>query len=231
MKGLPNHALPAASPAIGAFEFGTNSSDLAITKTAAAPTVVVGDNLTFNLAVTNNGDPNTGVLAADSLPSGLNFASATPTQGRCEHSVGTVSCDLAELAAAAMASVNVVTTTTRIGPVTNTASVIGDVTDPNPDNNADSVNVTVEAEDTTPNSFTIPGMAVIRPNRVQTSAPVVITGINRPASIAVSGASDSQFSIGCVEAAYTSTSANVSDDEVCVRTPRRSCFPRKRRRS
>ncbi|MGQ0620952.1 MAG: Calx-beta domain-containing protein [Panacagrimonas sp.] len=205
---------------IGAFEIGVNSADLAITKTAAQSTAVMGDNLRFTLAVSNNGDPNTGVLVADTLPSGLGFVSATPTQGTCAQSGGTVSCNLNAMASAATASVSVVAATPQTGSFTNTASVIGDLADANPDNNTDSVIVTVAAADTTPDSFSFPPRLRVELLQAQTSESVTITGINRPAVISVSGAADSQFSIGCLPAGFTSTPGTIAEGQtVCVRHP------------
>src|SRR5262249_43252392 len=57
-------------------------ADLSLTKTVDNPTPVFGTSVTFTLTVTNHGPAEaTGVVLTDTLPNGLNFVSATPSQG------------------------------------------------------------------------------------------------------------------------------------------------------
>ena len=73
---------------------GATSADLAIVKTDAADPVLTGANVTYTLTVTNNGPATaTGVTVADTVPAGLVFVSAAPSQGTC---TGTT-CDLGSL--------------------------------------------------------------------------------------------------------------------------------------
>jgi len=71
---------------IGAFEFaGTppfTQADLSLTKADSPDPVTTGQQLTYTLAVTNNGPASvTGVTVTDPLPGGVSFVSATPSRG------------------------------------------------------------------------------------------------------------------------------------------------------
>ncbi|MCP9495358.1 MAG: choice-of-anchor D domain-containing protein [Pyrinomonadaceae bacterium MAG19_C2-C3] len=96
-----------------------------------------GRNLTYYLRAINNGSSAaTNVTLTDRLPTGLTFVSATPSQGTCSFASGTVTCDLESLAVGADAYVLLVVIPTRIGNVTNTASVTALQVDTNPANNS-----------------------------------------------------------------------------------------------
>jgi uncharacterized repeat protein (TIGR01451 family) len=111
------------------------SADLAIVKTASPGTITPGGNLTYALAVTNQGpDPAVNVRASDPLPAGLTFVSASPG---CSAAGADVTCAVASLAAGASQTFTV---TARVassvtGRVTNTATVTSDTPDPNQANN------------------------------------------------------------------------------------------------
>ena len=65
------------------------SADLELAKTVNDPTADVGDTVTFTVTVTNqggNGATNVGVT--DSLPAGLSFTTATPSQGSYSSGTG-----------------------------------------------------------------------------------------------------------------------------------------------
>jgi uncharacterized repeat protein (TIGR01451 family) len=111
-------------------------TDVSITKTDSADPVNVGDNITYTVMVTNNGPDNaTGVSVMDTLPAGVNFVSATPSQGMCAEAAGLVTCNLGTLNAMANATVSIVVTTTANGILTNTVTVSADGIDTNPANN------------------------------------------------------------------------------------------------
>ncbi|MEI6577673.1 MAG: DUF11 domain-containing protein, partial [Bacteroidota bacterium] len=58
------------------------SADLSIMKTTEVPTVIIGENVTYTITVTNNGPSDAqAVVANDVLPAGLTFVSATPLTG------------------------------------------------------------------------------------------------------------------------------------------------------
>jgi uncharacterized repeat protein (TIGR01451 family) len=120
-------------------------ADLAITKSDSADPVVAGDGVTYTLSVKNNGPLDaTNVTATDNLPAGLAYQSATPSQGSCSESSGTVTCALGDLANGASATVDITVTTQSPGKVANRASVSGDQGDGDTSNNSASEDTTVE---------------------------------------------------------------------------------------
>ena len=110
-------------------------ADLSISKTDSTDPVTKDTNLSYELTVTNNGPSDaTGLTVNDTLPSGTRFLSASED---CIESGGTVTCDLDELA---RDSTSTVTILVRVNPsakrtITNTATVVGNETDPDPSNN------------------------------------------------------------------------------------------------
>src|SRR4029079_17164060 len=71
------------------------AADLALTKTGEPDPVLVGQQLTYTLEVVNTGPQDAdNVSLTDSLPSGVTFNSATPSQGTCSQASGTVSCSI-----------------------------------------------------------------------------------------------------------------------------------------
>lgn len=120
------------------------SADLSIAKTASAnPTV--GANLTYTLAVTNNGPSSaTDAMVNDTLPASVTFVSATPTQGTCA-GTSAIACNLGALAAGGSASVTIVVKPTAAGNLVNTASVSAGENDPSPANNQASASSTIGA--------------------------------------------------------------------------------------
>jgi uncharacterized repeat protein (TIGR01451 family) len=114
-------------------------SDLAITKADAPDPVQVGGSLTYTLTVTNNGpDLSTDSTVTDTLPPGVTFVAATPSQGACSEAAGTVTCTLGSLAVGASATIQIVVTVdaTALSPLSDTATVTGVETDPVAANNS-----------------------------------------------------------------------------------------------
>ena len=121
-------------------------TDLVVSQTDSTDPVQVGGSVTYTVTV-QNGGPNqaTGITLVDTLPSGGSYAGASPSQGTCSPSSGTVSCDLGVLAANGSASVSVTVQTTTVGTISNTATVSGHQTDPNPANNSSTEQTAVQA--------------------------------------------------------------------------------------
>lgn len=121
-------------------------ADLGIAKSVSEPAPIEGYEVTYALALTNNG-PNTatGVEVTDQLPAGVTFVSATPSQGSYDPvsgvwTVGTV----AVSATVTMDIVVEIEAGTAGQTITNTATITAsDETDPDPSNDEDDAVLTV----------------------------------------------------------------------------------------
>jgi uncharacterized repeat protein (TIGR01451 family) len=113
-------------------------ADLSLTKADSPDPVQVKKVLTYTLTVTNGGpDHATAVTVEDQLPAGVQFGSATASQGTCTQAGGVVTCSLGSLANGASATVTIKVRPTGTGTLTNTAEVVAAEPDPNPGNNSD----------------------------------------------------------------------------------------------
>ena len=122
----------------------SNSADLSISK-SAPPTAPAGGQIHYTITVTNNGpDSSTNTTVTDTLPAGVTFVSATPSQGSCSGTT-TVTCNLGTLASSASATIALVVdvTASEGAVIVNTATADSDETDPTPA--SDSATVTVGA--------------------------------------------------------------------------------------
>jgi uncharacterized protein (TIGR03437 family) len=125
----------------------TDEADLAIAKTVSRNPVQVANNFNFVLTATNNGPSSaTGVVVTDQLPAGVNFVSATSSQGSCANNSGTVTCSVGNLAARATATITLTVSAVSAGTITNTASVKANEPDSVSANNQASTQVTVSTQ-------------------------------------------------------------------------------------
>jgi len=143
----------------GVFKYTTvsaNKVDLAVTKTATPNPVQVGNNLTYTVTVTNLGptNPATGVTLTDTLPTGVAFVSATPTQGTCNVVGVTVTCNLNNVSTATPATISIIVTPAQAGQITNTTTVAGNETDPISGNNTAQAVTTVNSSPPLPTAGT-----------------------------------------------------------------------------
>lgn len=118
-------------------------TDLSVAKTASPTFLTEGNNATYTLSVTNNGgDPDTNVVATDTLPVGESFVSGDPG---CSAAANVVTCDFGTLGAGATASKSYVVHIALGAPRTlvNAASVTGDRPESNPADNSASATITV----------------------------------------------------------------------------------------
>jgi uncharacterized repeat protein (TIGR01451 family) len=116
----------------------TSGADLDLLQAGASPEPVgQGATLTYSAEVFNEGPQNaTNLTYIDTLPSGVNFISATPTQGSCVQTHGVVTCLLGSLASGSQFQVSVAATATTIGSLTNSMTTTSNLTDPDNSNNS-----------------------------------------------------------------------------------------------
>ncbi|MEL7060863.1 MAG: IPTL-CTERM sorting domain-containing protein [Acidobacteriota bacterium] len=110
-------------------------TDLSIAKADSADPVTAGDDLTYTLTVTNNGPSNsTGGTVTDVLPAGTTFSSSAD----CTEAGGTVTCAIGPLVAGANQAVSFTVTVdpAQVAPLSNTATVAANETDPDAANDS-----------------------------------------------------------------------------------------------
>jgi uncharacterized repeat protein (TIGR01451 family) len=111
-------------------------ADLALTKSDSPDPVLVENELTYELAVTNHGpDLASDVVVTDNLPDTVALLSVLSSQGSCS-GITTITCELGTLAAEATATITIRVATLETGTVSNTASVTASERDPVPGNNS-----------------------------------------------------------------------------------------------
>ena len=98
------------------------SADLSLTKSATPASPSVGQNVTYNLTVSNSATSNTAtnVSIQDVLPAGVSFVSAS---AGCTNTAGTITCTRASIAAGTNYTFSIVATITSPGAITNSAQV------------------------------------------------------------------------------------------------------------
>ncbi|HEX9984262.1 MAG TPA: DUF11 domain-containing protein [Thermoanaerobaculia bacterium] len=118
-----------------------SGADVAIVKTAPSGTFIGGSNITYTLAVTNNGPAVADdVTVTDVLPPGSTLVSASPS---CTGTT-TVTCAVGTLTSGATANLSITITLPQSGgPLVNTATVAATQTDPNLANNTSTATITV----------------------------------------------------------------------------------------
>ena len=136
----PNAANNSASVTLNAAE----SANLTVTKALTRSSPHVGELLTFNVIVANQGpSPATGVAVTEVLSAGLAFESAAPSQGAYDAATGLWT--VGSIANGGSAGLTITARVTQAGTVTNTASVTAsDQPDPDLTDNTASVTLTTE---------------------------------------------------------------------------------------
>jgi uncharacterized repeat protein (TIGR01451 family) len=104
-----------------------SAEDMHIAMAGSQSTVIVGDNITYAITVTENGPSGTmNASVTDVLPVGVTFVSATSSQGTCS-GTSTVTCNLGSMSASSIATISlVVTTTAANAALENTATLTSD---------------------------------------------------------------------------------------------------------
>jgi uncharacterized repeat protein (TIGR01451 family) len=119
-------------------------ADLALGQTQSANSLFVGNNLTYNISVTNRGASGvTSPVITDQLPPGFALVSSSTTQGSISQNNGLVTCNLGPMASNATAAVSLVVQPGMAGTFTNTAAITSETLDLNTNNNSASSVVVV----------------------------------------------------------------------------------------
>lgn len=119
------------------FGYRAAQADLSITKVDDADPQRAGSQITYTIEVTNVGlDTASSVEVTDTLPAGVSFNSTAPAGLCLEAPVGTLTCDLGDLAVGTSSfDVVVDIAGTTSGTITNAVSVAASTPDPVPGNN------------------------------------------------------------------------------------------------
>ncbi|HBB94851.1 MAG TPA: hypothetical protein DC054_05620 [Blastocatellia bacterium] len=185
-----NRVINARADSIGYFAIGSlaqpqpdpGSSDLSVTINHSSTSVVVENNVSYTLHVSNAGPQTSmGVGIVDVLPQLTAFVSASSSQGTCKYKDGSVYCKMGTLPSGSTADVTIVVNTfedqtgvpSEGKSIVNTAVVAGDNDDPSLDNNSATDTVTM-----LPNPNPRPTVTITSPTTGTTytgpSAPVTI---------------------------------------------------------
>lgn len=122
-------------------------ADLSVSKTSSPNPVIVNQNLTYSIAVSNLGpDPVTDAEVVDTLPGGVTFVSANPGQGSCNEVGGVVTCAVGAMNPGQTVVITMTVTPTAIGDAVNDVTVSSSLNDPNTANNSDTETTAVEDE-------------------------------------------------------------------------------------
>jgi uncharacterized repeat protein (TIGR01451 family) len=158
---------------------GSASANLTISKTASPNPATVLASLTYRLIVINNGpSPANNVTVTDTLPAGVNFVSAVPTQGTCSGTT-TVTCNAGLVNNGGTVIVNITVVPQSPGQLSNTANVTATEPDTDNTNNSATIQTTI-------------GPATTGPSMLDTNLSVstVISGLSQPTCMAFLGDKD-----------------------------------------
>ncbi|MEG4967508.1 hypothetical protein QUB11_12860 [Microcoleus sp. B6-A1] len=125
----------------------TESADLSVTKTADRDTAIPGSNVTYTVAVTNNGTDNAkGAILTETLPEGAKFVSANiaPTK----QSGNELTFDLGDVPKGQISTVSITVTAPTTGNITGTSSITSKTFDPDISNDVDFASTTVTNDGT-----------------------------------------------------------------------------------
>jgi uncharacterized repeat protein (TIGR01451 family) len=157
-------------------------ADIAVGIVDSPDPVVVGQNLTYTITVSNNGPQGpVGVTMSDTFPASVNFVSVIPSQGSCSGGPGGIFCDLGSFPVFSSATVTLVVTPTVAGPLSNTANAPYPIFDPNPNNNSSTVSTTVLPVEGTPTptpTATPPITPTATPTPTSTPTPIPAQALN-----------------------------------------------------
>ena len=139
----PDHLPDLELPLLRDLGWTQVDADLSIEVFGSPDPVRQGDTLTYVITVRNGGPgAATNVTLTDTLPGGVDFLSASPSQGTCT-GTATVVCTLGDVANGATVTVSIQVLAKTVGSLTNSAVVSAEL-DSNPANNTAATMTTVD---------------------------------------------------------------------------------------
>jgi choice-of-anchor B domain-containing protein len=122
-------------------------AELSVTAVDTPDPVALDAVLTYTLNVTNKEpDAAANTTLTDTLPVGVSYLQAIPSQGGCSESAGVVTCALGVLANGASAAVSLTVTASTLGSMNNTVAVSADELDLDDSDNTVNLDTTVQAD-------------------------------------------------------------------------------------
>src|SRR5262245_55643035 len=174
------------------------SADLAIILTGAPNPVMINNQITYTLTVTNNGpDPAFNAKVIDTLPEGVSLVSASPSQGSCS-GVSPINCELGNLTPGGGATITIVVTPTNTGTIANSAGVMSGTPDVKPANNTATLETNVSL------SPSIYGLVATGGGAGLSGVTVAMNGAVRPPTV-TTDSGDYQFAELATGGSYTVT--------------------------
>ena len=199
--------------------FGPTSADLVIAKTDSPDPVVAGQQLTYDITVTNNGPSiASNVVVTDNLPAGVIFSSSPDGCTETAPGSGVVTCSPAPMVDGASESFTIIVDVPASTPdgtiLNNTASVSATESDPNNANNAAStstlaiavtdLSVTKAATPVSVTAGTVLSYSIEAANAGPSDATNVVLTDNLPTHVTLISAS-----AGCIEAPPGTITCNI----------------------
>lgn len=155
---LPAGASNTWTTVVNAASSSGGSADLSLSGSAAPVPAIAGDVLTYTLVASNAGpDGVTAATVTNTLPAGVSFLAAHPSQGTCAGTTYLV-CSIGALASGANATITITALPTQAGTVVDTAKISSGTPDPNGANNTLELTTTVTAA---PNAPCVPSSTIL----------------------------------------------------------------------
>lgn len=135
------------------------AADVEVQLTDTPDPVIVGNNFSYTIEITNNGpDAAANVVAEQTLPSEVSYVS---NDSGCTEASGTVTCNIVSLANGASSTIEVVVTADVTGTANSQITVSNDITDTVPANNSASTTTTIVDSSAPQADLMVTGQTVI----------------------------------------------------------------------
>lgn len=165
-----NHSVGLALPLLTDIGWGTPSyTDVSVTMSDSPDPATVGNNLSYTITASNVGPYASNVTLTDVLPAGVNYVSATPSQGSCS-GTSTVTCAMGSVDYAHATVTVIVRPTTTNAVLSNTVTATSSISDSFTTNDA--------ATTTTVVNNPVPLISNLSPNRVSPGSALFTLTVN-----------------------------------------------------